>query len=29
VVEEITNRQRDPYTVVDEIVRNSLLKRLK
>jgi LAO/AO transport system kinase len=29
VVEEITNRRRDPYTIVDEIVRNSQLKRLK
>ena len=29
VVEEIANRQRDPYTIVDEIVRNSQLKRLK
>lgn len=29
VVEQITNRQQDPYTIVDEIIRNSELKRFK
>ena len=29
IIEQITNRQQDPYTIVDEIVRNSELKRYK
>jgi LAO/AO transport system kinase len=29
IIEQITNRQQDPYTIVDEIVRNSELKRFK
>ena len=29
ITERITNREQDPYTIVDEIVRNSELKRFK
>jgi LAO/AO transport system kinase len=29
IIEQIVNRRQDPYTIVDEIVRNSELKRFK